>query len=153
MVALIKLFSNALAFLILFHNAMVIDAGANKRRSNLREGQAKHRTLINEDPLVEDKSGSRIFARYRGIRGRRVARKCANTIIRDVDEEDFIIFLGNELCLSLLEKDADIVEVDFDHEVWALGDVTVSEQREAPYRRMNTLTSTTTTRSQHNRSA
>jgi subtilisin family serine protease len=80
--------------------------------SQLRQRQLNQREL---------EEGTRIFARYRGQRGHRIAERCARNIIQDNDGDDIIILQGNGLCMEQLTRDTDIIEADFDNEVFALG--------------------------------
>ena len=76
------------------------------------------RRHLNERELLE---GTRIFARYAGPRGHRLAKRCARKIIRDRDDDDVIIFEGNGLCMEQLQRDMDIIDADFDNKVFPLG--------------------------------
>jgi serine protease len=77
-----------------------------------------HQRQWNQRELQE---GVRMFARYSGQRGHRLAKKCARKIIQDNDDDDILIFEGDGLCMEQLLGDVDIIEADFDNEVYVLG--------------------------------
>ena len=84
--------------------------------SNLRQQGTNHQKELQDD------EGPRLFVRYRGPRGHRIARKCAKKVTRDFDDDNIIIIEGNDFCLDQLRRDTQVIEADFDYRIHALGD-------------------------------
>jgi subtilisin family serine protease len=98
---------------------LVLASSSNQTNASSNLRQQQRQLLKNERELQE--GTSRIFARYGGPRGHRIAKKCAHKIIQDKDDDDIIIFEGSGLCMEQLQRDTDIIEAEFDNEVRALG--------------------------------
>ena len=97
----------------------LLTANCPSEGSHLRQRQ---RRVANEEE--KSASGTRIWARVKGIRGRRRARKCAQRILHENENDEFMVFEGSELCLEQLQRDPDVLEVDIDNQVHALGEIT-----------------------------
>ena len=83
--------------------------------SKLRQQRTNHQRELQDD------EGPRIFVRYSGPRGRRIARKCATKVTRDFDDDNIIIIEGNDFCLDQLRRDTQVIEADFDYRIHVLG--------------------------------
>ena len=72
--------------------------------------------------FLQENERTRLFLRYKGLRGRRLARKCARSIIQDNDDDDVVIMEAtHSSCLDQLTRLSDILEVDYDNEVQGMG--------------------------------
>ena len=71
--------------------------------------------------FLQEHERTRVFLRYGGLRGRRIARKCANRVVQDDDGDDVIIMEANRTCFDQLKHTQDILEIEYDNEVAGLG--------------------------------